>query len=161
MEITRSAGSSRQGIFLDASVQERHTQMEIVRNEVQKNRIAFFFPDGFADIPVIEECRILEDIENFDLMYDIMMQKLSGKRVEIGLRDGKGVMKSMAKFVITNRYMDLRGVDFIAEYPVVIAWLLEFMQDLLLKKFPLPPEDWSLETEAAKKRKAPVTQKNS
>jgi hypothetical protein len=158
MDTTRSSGSSRQGIFLDASIQERHSQLEIMRNEVQKNRIAYLFPDGFADIPVIEECRILEDIENFDLMFDILMQKLSGKRVEIGLRDDKGVMKSMAKFVITNRYMDLRGVDFIAEYPIVIAWLLEFMQDLLLKKFPLPPEDWGTVQEAVIKKQTPDTQ---
>ena len=147
MQITHG-GSSRHGIFLDAEILERQKEVEILRNEVKENRISFEFPDGFTDIPIIEDCRMLEDINNFDLMFDVTMQKLTGKPVIIRLKDDKGMNKVVASFVVTSRYMNLRGVDFIAEYPVVVTWLMEFMQQLLLKKYPLPPEDWSAEKEA-------------
>ena len=150
---TIRGGSSRHGIFLDAEILEQQKEIEILRNDVKENRISFEFPDGFTDIPIIEECRMLEDISNFDLMFDITMQKLTAKSVVIRLKDDKGAAKVVASFIVTNRYMDLRGVDFIAEYPVVVSWLMEFMQQLMLKKYPLPPEDWSAVKEAPQEPK--------
>ena len=37
--------------------------------------------------------------------------------------------------------MNLRGVDFIDEYPVVVNWLVEFIAGELAKKFPHSLED--------------------
>lgn len=134
-------------LVLDASVLELEKQTKVVKEEIQRNRIKFIFPQGFADVPLIEECRVLENIEDFDLVFDLVMQKLTGKPVQIVLKDSKGVERTIAAFVVTGRYMNLRGVEIINEYPVLVAWLCEFFQGMLLKKFPLPPENWSEETE--------------
>ena len=144
-------------IRLDAEILERSRTLEVIREDVKQNRIVFEFPDGFAVIPFIDECRILEDIKNFDLMFDITMQKLSGKHVVIKLKAMDGTESIVSNFIVTNRYMDMHGVDFINKYPIVMTWLMEFMQELLLKKFPLPPETWG----TGRERQAnPSTPKN-
>ena len=137
-------------LVLDASTISASKQVEIIREEVQKNRIRFIFPQGFTEVPLVEECRVLGDINNFDLVFDLVMQKLVGKPVQIALKDAKGVERTVAAFVVTDRYMNLRGVELLNEYPVIVMWLCEFMQGHLLKKFPLPPESWSEETEEEK-----------
>ena len=139
---TSSPGTSRHGIFLNASILDEAHRIDIMRNEVKMNRIQFSFPEGYADIPVLEECRVLEDIENFDLMFDVVMQKLTGKPVIIYLKDDTGKAKEVSRFIVTGRYMNLMGVPFIAKYPVVVTWMLDFIQVEFLKKYPLPPESW-------------------
>ena len=133
------------GIFLDASILKGRAQEEVERLDVQQNKIRFEFPQGFSDIRLIEECRALNaldvsDPHNFDFMYDITMQMLNGKVVFIYfIENGKKI--EVARFVVTSRYMDLRGVPFIYEFPVAVNWLVEFIAGYLGKKYPRSLKD--------------------
>ena len=74
------------GAFLDASILRNKQVEEAIRYNVQQNNIRFEFPQGFEQLRLIEECRALNaldvsDPDNFDLMYDITMQMLTGKVV--------------------------------------------------------------------------------
>jgi hypothetical protein len=127
-------------IFLDASILKKQEQDEIEKVDVQQNKILFEFPNGFTEIRLIEECRAMNaldinDPDNFDLLYDITMQMLVGKPVFIYFIEN-GKKNEVARFVVTNRYMDLRGVNFINEYPIVVNWLVEFIAGYLGKKYP-------------------------
>jgi hypothetical protein len=127
-------------VFLDASILKNREAEEKEKIVVQQNRIRFEFPNGFTDIRLIEECRAINaldvsDPDNFDLMYDITMQMLNGKVVFIYyVEDGRKT--EVASFVVTSRYMDLRGVPFICAYPIVVNWLVEFIAGYLGKKYP-------------------------
>lgn len=129
------------GIFLDASVLEKKTTHQKWSLEVKQERIRFEFPAGFAQLRLIEECRALNcldvsDPDNFDFMYDITMQMLVGKTVVVQFLDDEGSAHEVSKFVVTDRYMNLRGVDFIDEYPIVVNWLVEMVSAELAKKYP-------------------------
>ena len=133
------------GIFLDASILKGKQQEEQVKVDVQYNKIRFEFPNGFSELRLIEECRALNaldisDPENFDLMYDITMQMLTGKVVFIYFED-EGKKTEVARFVVTSRYMDLRGVPFIYNFPVVVNGLVEFIAGYLGKKYPRSLKD--------------------
>lgn len=129
------------GIFLDASLLQEKELNEVVKYNIQQNNIRFEFPDGFAQIRLIEECRALNALDitnpdNFDLMFDITMQMLIGKLVYIYFVDNREKEHEIGKFVVTDRYMDLRGVGIIDEYPVLVNWLVEFVAGYLSKKYP-------------------------
>ena len=132
-------------VFLDASILKNREVDEVEKIDVQQNRIRFEFPNGFTDIRLIEECRAINaldvsDPDNFDLMYDITMQMLNGKVVFIYyVEDGRKT--EVASFVVTSRYMDLRGVPFINAYPVTVNWLVEFISGYLGKKYPRSLKD--------------------
>ena len=133
------------GVFLDASILKGKQSDEQGRVDVQQNKIRFEFPNGFSDIRLIEECRAINALdvsipENFDLIYDITMQMLNGKPVFIYFMDGTKKVE-VARFVVTSRYMDLRGVPFINSYPVAVNWLVEFMAGYLGKKYPRSLKD--------------------
>ena len=133
------------GIFLDASVLKGRQEEEQVKVDVQQNKIRFEFPNGFEEIRLIEECRAINALdvtipENFDLIYDITMQMLVGKPVFIYFMEGSKKVE-VARFVVTSRYMDLRGVPFICEYPIVVNWLVEFISGYLGKKYPRSLKD--------------------
>ena len=132
-------------IFLDASILKGREIEEKIKLDVQQNKIKFEFPNGFSEIRLIEECRAINALdvsipENFDLMYDITMQMLNGKPVFIYFVDGNK-KNEVARFVVTSRYMDLRGVPFVNSYPVVVNWLVEFMAGYLGKKYPRSLKD--------------------
>jgi hypothetical protein len=132
-------------IFLDASILKGKEIEEKIKLDVQQNRIRFEFPNGFSDIRLIEECRAINALdvsvpENFDLMYDITMQMLNGKVVFIYFMEGNK-KSEVARFVVTSRYMDLRCVPFINEYPIVVNWLVEFISGYLGKKYPRSLKD--------------------
>ena len=134
-----------EGIFLDASILKNQFAEDNEKVDVQQNKIRFEFPQGFAELRLIEEVRALNalditDPDNFDLMYDITMQMLNGKPVFIYFTEDD-VKKEVARFVVTSRYMDLRGVPFIYNYPVVVNWLVEFITRYLAKKFPRSLKD--------------------
>jgi hypothetical protein len=134
------------GIFLDASVLQDGMYDEEQRRDLQYGKIEFSFPDGFAQLRLIEECRALNaldvtDPDNFDLMYDITMQMLVGKIVVISCKEGVR-KEELARFVVTDRYMNLRGVDVIDEYPVLVNWLVEFIAGYLGKKYPRSLKDF-------------------
>ena len=133
------------GVFLDASVLKGKQADDVAKVDVQQNKIKFEFPNGFTDIRLIEECRALNALDitvpdNFDLMYDITMQMLNGKVVFIYFMDGFKKVE-VARFVVTSRYMDLRGVPFINAYPVIVNWLVEFIAGYLGKKYPRSLKD--------------------
>ena len=125
--------------FMDKDVDEA------IKQDIQYNKIQFEFPDGFAQLRLIEECRAINALdlsipENFDLMFDITMQMLVGKVVRIKMLD-KGEYKLLEEFVVTDRYMNLRGVGVIDAYPVLVNWLVEFAAGHLGKKYPRSLKD--------------------
>lgn len=132
-------------VFLDASVLRAKQEDEVAKIDVQQHKIKFEFPNGFSEIRLIEECRAINALdvsipENFDLMYDITMQMLNGKPVFIYFMDGSKKAE-VARFVVTSRYMDLRGVPFINAYPITVNWLVEFIAGYLGKKYPRSLKD--------------------
>lgn len=135
-----------QDVFLDHSVvadKEAQLKWALV---VKRERIRFEFPQGFTQLRLIEECRAINcldvsDPDNFDFMFDITMQMLVGKPVFIYFVDENGEKHEVERFVVTDRYMNLRGVDFIDAYPVVVNWLVEFVSGELAKKFPRSLKD--------------------
>lgn len=129
------------GVFLDASALQKMGADEMMKLEIRRSAISFEFPDGFTRLRLIEECRALNaldvsDPDNFDLMYDIMMQMLTGKVVIIRFTDAKGTTHEVTKFLVTDRYMDLRFDPVIDSYPVLVNWLVEYVAAMLGKKFP-------------------------
>lgn len=158
------------GVFLDSSVLRNNEMEEIIKYNIQQNNILFEFPEGFTQLRLIEECRALNcldvtDADNFDLMYDITMQMLVGKSVFIYFIDDKEDKHEVSKFVVTDRYMNLRGVEFIDEYPIVVNWLVEFIASYLGKKFPRSLKDiqakMSVREEHLKSLKEKVTIRTS
>ena len=132
-------------IFLDASVLKNTEEETLEKIDIQQNKIKFEFPNGFTELRLIEECRAINaldvsDPDNFDLMYDMTMQMLTGKPVFIYFENDRKKVE-VARFVVTNRYMDLRGVPFICAYPIAVNWLVEFISGYLGKKYPRSLED--------------------
>ena len=132
-------------VFLDASILKGREKEETIKLDVQEHKIRFEFPQGFSEIRLIEECRALNALdvtipENFDLLYDITMQMLNGKVVFIYFVDNNKKVE-VARFVVTSRYMDLRGVPFVNAYPIVVNWLVEFISGYLGKKYPRSLKD--------------------
>ena len=129
-----------QGAFLDSSILRNKEFEDVIKIDVQQNRIRFEFPDGYNQLRLIEECRAINaldvsDPDNFDLMYDMTIQMLVGKPVFVYYIEDKK-KEEIAHFVITDRYMNLRSIEIIDEYPVLVNWLVEFMAGMLGKKFP-------------------------
>lgn len=129
-----------QETFLDASVLRNRDFEAVIKYDVQQNRIRFEFPDGLNQLDLIEECRAINALDvsnpdNFDLMYDMTVQMLVSKPVFVYyIEDRK--KEEIAHFVITDRYMNLRNIEIIDEYPVLVNWLVEFMAGMLGKKYP-------------------------
>lgn len=128
------------GVFLDAFVLRGKEQEEKLKVSVQQEKIRFEFPQGFTQLRLIEECRALNALDvsepdNFDLMYDITMQMLVGKIVAIDFIEGNQ-KEEIARFVVTDRYMNMRSIDIIDEYPVLVNWLVDFIARYLGKKYP-------------------------
>jgi hypothetical protein len=129
------------GIFLNASSVADVDKDFLKRKQIQRNNIEFVFPDGFTQLRLIEECRALNALdmevpENFDLMYDITMQMLTGKSVIINFVEKDLTRTEIGKFHVTDRYMNLRGAVIIDEYPILVNWLVEFIAGYLGKKYP-------------------------
>lgn len=129
------------GVFLDSSILKNKEVEEERKFVVKQENIRFEFPEGFTQLRLIEECRALNALDvsipdNFDLMFDITMQMLTGKVVFIYFVDENQVKHEIERFVVTDRYMNLRGVGIIDEYPVVVNWLVEYIAEFLGKKYP-------------------------
>ena len=75
-------------------------------------------------------------------MYDITLQMLEGKSTFVYFIDDNDVKHEIGRFVITNRFMNLRSIDVIDEYPVIVNWLVEFVASLLGKKYPRSLQDY-------------------
>lgn len=143
-------------VFLDSSILKGKEQEEWLKISVQQEKIRFEFPQGFTQLRLIEECRALNaldvtDPDNFDLMYDITMQMLIGKIVAITFVEGNKSTE-LARFVVTDRYMNMRSIDIIDEYPVLMNWLVEFIAGYLGKKFPRSLENFQATMSERKER---------
>jgi hypothetical protein len=124
--------------ILDATVLEEQELHEVTREDVKQNCIEFVFPEGLNQVDLLEECRALTKLDDFDTMYDLTMQMLEGKPVVINIRRPDGVKAELCAFQVVDRFQNLRGVDAINEYPVLVTWLCEFIGAHMAKKYPLP-----------------------
>jgi len=140
------------GFVVDASILDDAEITEIVKEDVMRNRIEFVFPDGVNTLDLREECRSLAHLDDFDTMFDVTMQMLVGKPVEIHIKNYDGSKVTACQFQVVSVEQNLRGVDFIAEYPVVITWLTEFIGGVLSKKFPTPGKGVLSSTVSNKKK---------
>jgi hypothetical protein len=82
------------------------------------------FPDGLNQVDLIEECRALTMLDDFDTMYDLTMQLLKGKTAAVMLKNLDGVLEELCR-INSPEWRDLRGVEMINAYPVLIVWLTE------------------------------------
>lgn len=145
------------GAFLDSSILQNRAREESIKLQIKRSNILFKFPDGFTQLRLIEECRALNaldvsDPDNFDLIFDITMQMLVGKSVFVYFLDENQVEHEIGKFVVTDRYMNLRSVDIIDEYPVLVNWLVEFVSAYLAKKYPRSLDDIRAKKSAREER---------
>jgi hypothetical protein len=141
---------------LDASVLELEEAHKVIREDVKQTRMVYEFPAGFNKLPLFEECRALTRLDDFETMYDVTMQMLVGKDVRIKLRGNEGYEETLCEFHVTERFQDLRGVDAIDRYPIIVTWLTEFMAAELLKKYPLPGKRAAGPATAERTRKRPA-----
>lgn len=124
--------------ILGAEMLDFEEEHKIIREDIKRNRIRFVFPSGINDLDLLVECRALTRLDDFDEMFDVVMQMLVDKTVEIHIQNEAGRFVLVTQFHVTNKYQDLRGDNFIDEFPVVVTWLVEFMAGKLLKKYPEP-----------------------
>ena len=152
----RNLGAKRPRSFaLDASILDDRETYEAVATDIKQNRIEFLFPIGVNDADLREECRILTQLDDFDAMYDFTMQLLVGKDLVINLTNYDGTKTQLAAFHIVDLYQNLRGVEAINNYPILVTWLTEFIAGMLVKKLPLPGTAQNPPSEAA-----PVKEEN-
>jgi hypothetical protein len=127
-------------LALDASVLNQAETQKIIREDIKQNRIEYVFPDGLNQVDLIEECRALTMLDDFDAMYDLTMQMLVGKPVAIYIKNPTGPKTELCVLQVVDRYQNLRSVEVINEYPCLVTWLTEFIGAHILKKFPVPTE---------------------
>lgn len=149
-------------VFLDASIMRDKMVDKAIKKDIQYNCIGFEFPSGLTELRLIEECRALNCLDltnpdNFDFMYDITMQMLTGKVCQIMFTDDFGQKSIIAEFVVTDKFMNLRGVPLIDAYPIIVNWLVEFVTEYLAKKFPRSLEDCQAKMSV---KKEPMTSLN-
>jgi len=137
--------------ILDASVLDMQETYEIMKEDIKQNRIEFQFVEGLNQVDLIEECRALTQVDDFDTMYDLTMQMLEGKPLLILIKNLDGSKTVLASFQVTDRYMNLRGDEAINQYPILVVWLAEFIRAYISKKFPLPGKSQSQPQAASKK----------
>ena len=146
-------------LFLDSSVLKDAELDFKARKVIETGIVGFGFPDGFNEIRLIERLRLLETIgdkkqseqDKFDLAYDIMMQKLEGRKVEVYWKE-KGRRNLAFSFLISNRHMDLNAVRQLASYPCIVQWLVHFITADEIKKYPLSLEALTSESEEHTKK---------
>jgi hypothetical protein len=125
-------------LALDASILDQAVKHKIIRDDVKQNRIEYVFPDGLNQVDLLEECRALTMLDDFDTMYDLTMQMLTGKPVTINIRHTDGSKTALCNFQVVDRYQNLRGVVAIDTYPCLVTWLTEFIGAHISKKYPIP-----------------------
>ena len=140
------------GFTLDATVLDMQETYEAIKADIKLNRIEFIFPEGLNQVNLKDECRALCNIEDFDMMYDLSMQMLEGKPLSIVIKNYDGTRNTLCDLQITDRFMDLRGVEAINTYPVLVVWLCEFIGAVIAKKFPVPTKNQSQPQEALEKK---------
>lgn len=131
-------------LVLDSSVMDLADTHRIIRENIKQNMIRYAFPQGLNELDLHEEIEALSIIESGDKtakierMYDVTMQLLVDKDVQVIMMDDDGVEHLVSEFHVTDRYQNMRGIEFINKYPSVMLWLCDFMAEHLIKKYPLP-----------------------
>jgi hypothetical protein len=135
----QDTGKEPVSFILDAAVldmQETHT---ILREDIKLNRVEYVFPEGLNQVDLIEECRALTQLDDFDTMYDLSMQMLAGKPLTILIKNLDGSKTELCSFQVVDRFMNLRGaVEAIDQFPCLVTWLTEFIGAHISKKYPVP-----------------------
>lgn len=124
--------------ILDSTSVEFREDYDIIKEAVKQDGIRFKFPSGFSPVNLLDECRVMANLDDFEMVYDLMMGMLVDRDVTIELKDNKMQWHEVCSFHVTSKDMNLRGIDFIDEYPVVVFWMGEFVSGMLSKKFPVP-----------------------
>jgi hypothetical protein len=137
--------------ILDPSVLDMAEAHRLTAEDIKHNRIIYKFPAGMNKLDLFEECRILTRLDDFDALYDYTMRKLEGKSVEIFIKNYDGTQTELCSFQVVDIYQNLRGIDAIDEYPIIVTWLTEFLGAALLKKYPLPTNNQFPQPQAAEK----------
>jgi hypothetical protein len=129
-------------LALDASILDHAETHEIVRDNVKQNLIEYVFPDEcpFNQVDLREECRALTMLDDFDTMYDLLMQMLTGKPVVINIKNPDGSKTELCSFQVVDRYQNLRAIDAINDYPCLVTWMTEFIGAYIARKYPTPKE---------------------
>ncbi len=140
-------------LVLNAGIKDDIEQERILRADVQQNRIEFVFPEGLAEVSLFEQCRAYCDLDNFDNMYDVTMQFLAGKHIMIYLTNYDGSRDLIGEARVVDKYQDLRIMQCIADYPIIVYWLVEFVSAMMLKKYPVPLSKPPVTTKAKGKKK--------
>jgi len=131
-------------LTLDAGILEHAETNRIIRENVKQNLIVFCFPQGLNKLDLHEEIEALaiiesgDNVEKVSRMYDVTMQMLEDKDLQIKLRDEEGGLHTICEVHIVDRYQNMRGIEIINKYPSIMLWLCDFMGEHLLKKYPLP-----------------------
>jgi len=126
------------GGFIDATILDMQDVYDTLKEDVKLNRIQFLFPQGLNQVDLLEECRALNNLDDFDIMYDLTMQMLEGKPLTILILNDDGSKTVLANFQVTDKYMNLRGEEAINRWPILVNWLTEFIGAMLSKRFPIP-----------------------
>ncbi len=145
-----AAGKLPKFLSLDATELDNKEDVSNLREYIKQNRVRYVFPEGLADVPIKEQCRVLFNLELFDDMYDLAMQFLSGKVVEIFIRNDDGSETLLGRMRVKDKFDDLREMQCVADYPYLVNWMCEFLAGSLSKKFPLPSRDAGTETATEK-----------
>jgi len=138
-------------LALDASSLEFEEAHKAIREDIKQSRMIYEFPSGFNKLSLFEECRALTMLDDFQAMYDITMQLLVDKDLTIKMRNNDGSVTTLCEVHVTDRFQNLRGVDVIDKYPILVTWLAEFIAADLLKKYPLPGKEAATPATAPKK----------
>lgn len=77
--------------------------------------------------------------DRFDMSYDITMQMLSGKRVEVHWNN-EGSDTLAFTFRVSGRYMDLSAIPQLERFPCIAQWLVHRVVEAEAKKLPLSLE---------------------
>jgi hypothetical protein len=157
-----AAGAERPRSFiLDSSVYDNAEQHEITREDVRVNRVEFVFPGGINDVDIRDICRALDQADDFDIMYDLVMKMLVGRGVIINLKGADGVKVELCAFQVTHEGQNLRGVEAIAAFPWLVNWLIDHVRMHLLKKYPMPGKKLAprpTASESGNRRQTPTTE---
>jgi len=150
---------SQEPLSFDASILDMQDMLDALREDIKMNRVEYIFPDGLAQVDLLEECRALTQLTDFDTMYDLTMQMLEKKTLVILLKNDDGSKTELCSFYVVDKYMNLRGIEAINSYPCLVTWLTEFMAAYVSKKFPTPGQSQSQVQESKKESGKKVQKK--
>jgi hypothetical protein len=111
-------------IILDGTLLKTEETVDALREDVKANHIEFTFPDGLNEIDLLETCRVLTQLDDFNVLYDYTIRVLEGKTLAINMDDEELV-----------KMEDVNDIDMnVVEYPFLLVWLTEFIASYIGKE---------------------------